>query len=69
MSSKFDVGLILLSWTVPNNDINMPIDNMMAKIGIKFWSAVGKTINMMITGGPGMSQVGEGESTALEVHR
>jgi methionyl-tRNA formyltransferase len=84
MSGEFDDGPVLLSWTIPDDDINEPIDDLFPKFGIKFRHAVDKTIDMMIAGDPGKPQVGKeshapkfkddfrwidfAESTALEVH-
>lgn len=84
MDGAFDEGDILLSWTVPDDDINLPIESLMSGFKSMFPQKVSETIDKMIEGDLGTPQVGEGshapkftedfrwidfaKSTAREVH-
>ena len=84
MSGEFEDRWILLNWTIPDDDINVTIDDLSPKLGSKFRQAVDMTIDRMIAGDPGTPQIGKeshatkftddfrwinfAKSTALEVH-
>mmetsp|Transcript_25754 Transcript_25754/g.56496 ORF Transcript_25754/g.56496 Transcript_25754/m.56496 type:complete len:379 (-) Transcript_25754:144-1280(-) len=61
MDGTFDTGSVLLSWTVPDDDVNVPVFEMlMPKLQTQFPQMVGLAIDKMIAGDPGTPQVGEG---------
>lgn len=84
MDGAFDEGEVLFSWTEPDNDINVPFEDLMKGLTSKIPQKVSEAIDKMIAGDPGTPQVGEGShapkfteafrwidfvnSTAREVH-